>query len=395
MKRKDCDKSNTNGVLRARAAMNCARFSFLLFAMAGFVSDSTATAGQVRLWSSAVVVADSIRLVDIAQVQGFDVEEESRLAKMAITTAPPAGGSRIIHIEMLRAVLAAGGINMARVTFGGAAQCEVSRPSAPAPSAPIRPEHPDHRQLHPDNATEMMVEGTKSGPTDKTDAQTLRGAVQEFFDSEFARYGGAAEVIFDHTDDQVLGLSGPAYGFNVRRRGNAPLGLCPLEVDVLSNQRTIQTIPIVVQATMQRKTVVARRSINQGATVGPADVEAVTMGFTRLDQLGLDDVAMAVGQRAKRFISAGSTIDLDMLEAVPLVLRGQLVTLNSTVGGVRIVTTAKAGSDGMLGETIKVRSVDDKRLEYDAVVIGPGEVRIGAGGPHEPNEVRFAGLDVP
>ena len=234
-----------------------------------------------------------------------------------------------------------------------------------------------------------------SATTEKARERTLRDAVREYFNGEFGRYGGTAEVIFDHTDEQVLDLSGPAYDFNVRRRGGPPLGLCSLEIDVLSNGRTIQTVPLVAQVTMQRRVVVARRSINQGAPVAPDDVEAVPMSFTRLDQLGLDDVTVAIWQRAKRFISAGSTIDVDVLEAVPLVLRGQLVTLSSTAGGVRIVTTVKVGADGMLGETIKVRSADDKRLEYDAVVIGPGEVRVGAGRPDERNEARFAWRDKP
>jgi len=395
MNRKDCEHLIVNRVFREQAVARGGRVLVLLSAMGVLISGSSASAGRIRLWSSAVVVSDSIRLVDIAQVQGFDADEESRLAEVAITSAPSAGGSRIIHIEMVRTVLAAGGINMARVTFGGAVQCAVSRPSQPVSTLADSQTPMKRIGLDREVAAGTDSGGARSGSNQKREEFTLRRAVQEFFDNEFARYGGAAEVIFDHTDDQVLDLSGPAYEFKVRRRGGAPLGLCTLEIDVVTNHRTIQTVPLVVQVTMLRKIVVALRSINQGATVGPGDVEAVSMGFTRLDQLGLEDVTMAIGQRAKRFISAGSTIDLDVLEAVPLVLRGQLVTLNSTVGGVRIVTTAKAGSDGMLGATIKVRSVDDKRLEYDAVVVGLGEVRIGGGRTLELGEPKLARADTP
>ena len=75
---------------------------------------------------------------------------------------------------------------------------------------------------------------------------------------------------------------------------------------------------------------------------------------------------------------------METLEPVPLVLRGQLITLVSEVGGVRVVTTAKAGANGMRGETIRVRSVDDNKVEFDAVVTGPGEARaVGGGSPEE------------
>ncbi|MEK7710657.1 MAG: flagellar basal body P-ring formation chaperone FlgA [Planctomycetota bacterium] len=403
MNRKDCE--NTTLIRARRKPAPSAVFFALLAASMVSGSPSTAAAGQVRVWSSAVVVTDSIRLADLAEVRGFDADEESRLAQVVVTEAPRAGGSRMIHIAMIRTVLAASGVNMAGLTFGGATQCEVSRPSQLAPARLPDLKSQISNTGGPEGARRESVpqvwrpgspaEGTASATTEKAIERTLRDAVREYFNGEFGRYGGTAEVIFDHTDEQVLDLSGPAYDFNVRRRGGPPLGLCSLEIDVLSNARTVQTIPLVAQVTMQRRVVVARRSINQGAPVAPADVEAVPMSFTRLDQLGLDDVTMAIGQRAKRFISAGSTIDVDVLEAVPLVLRGQLVTLSSTAGGVRIVTTAKAGADGMLGETIKVRSADDKRLEYDAVVIGPGEVRVGAGRSDERNEARFAWRDKP
>ncbi|MCH7631851.1 MAG: hypothetical protein IIB59_01450 [Planctomycetes bacterium] len=43
-----------------------------------------------------------------------------------------------------------------------------------------------------------------------------------------------------------------------------------------------------------------------------------------------------------------------------------------------VVTTAKAAQEGLLGAVIKVRAVDNKRVEFDATVTGPAEVRLGA-----------------
>lgn len=197
------------------------------------------------------------------------------------------------------------------------------------------------------------------------------------FQRELRRYGGRPEVQFDHTSEQVLALSGPTYTFVVRGRNKVPLGLNSLEVDVVAGGAIVQTIPLVVQVRMLIKVVVARRPINQGATIRPEDVDHVALAFTRTDKLGVNDPALVIGQRAKRFISSGTMVDPKELESVPLVMRGQLVTLESIAGAVRVVTTAKATRDGLLGEMIKVRATDNKRIEFDAVVVGPGRVQIG------------------
>jgi flagella basal body P-ring formation protein FlgA len=134
-----------------------------------------------------------------------------------------------------------------------------------------------------------------------------------------------------------------------------------------------------------RQTGVARRAINQGATIQRQEVELIPLTLSRLDQTGLTDPARAIGQRAKRFIPTGSVIDPETLESVPLVTRGQLVTLTSVSGSVRVVTTAKAMQNGLLGDVIRVRALNRDRVELEAVVLGPGEVRVGRSTTHKSN----------
>lgn len=347
---------------------------------------SPANAGgeSVRLWPSAVVVDDSIRIEDVGELRGVDAQTERKLAQLVVGEAPAAGGSRIIHLELIRSVLATNGVNLAKLTLRGATSCAVSRPSLPAPSpAPAANQSPVASLTK--RQREDNEKATAEAPKE-TNSKTLRQAVSDHFNAEFARYGGTAEIVFDRTSEQVLDLSGPEFTFKVRRRGGSPLGLCPLEVDVLSQGRSVQTVPLVVQVTLTRRVVVARHTINQGAAIAAADVELTALSFTRVDELGLDDLTQSIGQRAKRVISAGTLIEADMLESVPLVLRGQLVTLTSLAGAIRVVTTAKAAEDGRRGDVVKVRAVDDKKVEFDAIVVGPGEVHLGTGNtmPAEP-----------
>ena len=375
MIRKDCkDMPRVNDPCRCRLKMA----SF--FALSVLVGGEDASAGTVRVWPAAVVVDDVVRMDDLCELRGFDQETARSLSEWIVTEAPPAGGARIIHLDMIRSALSAGGLNMAVVTLRGAARCEVTRPAnlAPRPKQSNASESPvKHRKQHDasPNDSNTIPEPEKRRENDST----LRFAILEYFNNELRRYGGTANVVFDRASEQVLDLAGPEYAFSVRHRKGSPLGLTSVEVDILAGSQIVQTVPIVVQVTMTRHVVAARRSINSGATIRPSDVHLVRTVVTRLDGTGLDDVAMAIGQRAKRFIAIGAVLEPPLLEQVPLVKRGELVSITSAIGGIRVVTTAKAADTGLLGDVIRIRSLNNRHVEYDAVVVGPGRVEIAAG----------------
>ena len=388
MKRKDCDNPRyAGGRPREHPYSRFARRALLGAAVLAWASPAV-LAGSVRLWPSAVVVEDSVQLCDLCELGGFDAPTEQALRALVVAPAPPAGGSRIVHLEMIRAMLERSGTNMAKVTVHGSTECAVSRPSRLADAAGAddsllaRPlPHPgaDVRGADPRLGAATPRQEVVLPDSAQSSVVTLRQAVVRYFNVELERYGGTAEVAFNDTSKQVLDLSGPPYEFKVRRRGGSPLGLTALEVDVLVDDRIVQTVSLVVQVSMIRGAVVARRAISQGAAIRSADVAVRTISFARLDKMGLDDTALAIGQRAKRFIQEGTLLEPAMLESVPLVQRGELVTLTSVAGGVRIVTTARAAESGHLHEVIRVQSQDRRRVEFDAVVVGLGKVQIGGG----------------
>lgn len=373
MTRKDCE------IRKGRRAA-------LIFAAMVAGMALSVRAGQLRVWSSAVVISDSIKLGDLVEFRDVDSEESDVLRELVVTDAPPQGGSRIIHHEMIRAALVAKGVNLSQISLKGAAQCEVRRPAALQSDAPS----PMDAKLHVGAANGNAQPEQAAPPAAVGSGRTLRDAIVSHFDGELARFGGKAEVLFDGKDDQVLALTGPPLEFKIQPEKKAALGLTALEVQIIKGGELAQTLRLVVRTALSRHVVTARRAINQGATIVATDVELVSVTFTHLDDLGVEDESIVLGQRAKKFIPAGTAIDPDSLEPVPLVLRGQLITLISEVGGVRIVTTAKACAAGKRGEMIRVRSVDDHKVELDAIVIGPGEARaLGATDSREESKPRL------
>ena len=373
MRRKDCDNPTHHATPR--------RIGMWL-AVLTLAAGAAARAEHVRVWPAAVVVDPVVRVADLCDLQGFPTDVEQALSDWIVTEAPPLGGTRIIHMDMVRDALAAGGVNMATIVFRGAVHCEVSRPAAPTPT-PKKPtplasaQKPRHQRASRQAEREVLPVG--SAPTDGE--RTLRQFITDHFHQKLRRYGGTANVSFDRRNEQVLDLTDRDYAFEVQRRDGRPIGLTSLEVDVLADGEVVQKIDMVVQVTMNRRVVAARRSINQGATIRATDLHIIPTVVTRLDNTGLEDGAMAIGQRAKRFISIGSVLEPSMLEEVPLVKRGELVTVASAVGGVRVVTTGKAAQTGLLGDVIRIRSLSDRLSEFDAVITGPARVRVSRARP--------------
>ncbi len=340
-----------------------------------------ARAGSVQLWPGAVVVQDTVTLSDLCELRGFEPQTERKLATLTVASSPPPGGRRVIHLQMIREALSAAGINLASTTLRGATQCTVSRPSAPDLPTPSIPEP---RGFGPRESLAIVRHGGRTLPAAASSngqieraAHTLRAHIIDWFNARLSRYGGRAEIEFGKGSAGVLDLTSPPYEFSLRRKSRAEVGLVHLEVDIKADDEVRQTAGVICNVSFFAPVIVPRRPINRSMTIRETDVQVTEMKFTSLDRLSVSDTSLVVGRRAKRFVPVGEVIRSRDLETVPLVTRNQLVRLLAAVGGVRIETAGKAVGSGGMGDVITVRSLDDRRREFEAVITGPGEATVG------------------
>lgn len=386
MTRKDCESSQLkNARWHSQAGAWSWRTPFIspVIAILGLFATlavgTSARADSVRIYPTAVVTADQVLIADVCQLRGVEASLAETMNHQLVTDAPVDGGTKIVHMQMIRDALAAGGANMATLIVTGARECTISRP---APSKPKEESSADIKARTTKTPSAETTPVTPQAKAVKTPLnKTLRQAVTDDFNREYARRGGTIELEFDRTSGAALELAG--YEFIVRRKPGPRPELALVEVDVMQDQNVVQTVAMTVRATLQRQVAVALRAINQGATIRPADVDLRTMTFNRLDTATIGDLSECIGQRAKRFIAENNVIEPAAIEGVPLVARGQLVTLTSVCGAIRVVSSGRAEREGHLGEMITVRAVDDTKAEYDGVVVGPGKVELVS----EPNHV--------
>ncbi len=331
----------------------------LVGACVSAIACAAAQGATVRAWATAVVVDDQIRVADVCDLHGFTPDEYERIRGLVVAPAPKPGGSVYVKIWDVKEALGRAKVNLAAVLVKGASRCAVTRPLVPAPppvAAPVAPVDP----------TSPATPGTR----------TLRQAVIEHFRNEIGREDGTVNVQFGRTAQPVLDLSEPEFSFVVRRRSGRLLGMTTVEVTVRRDGKTVQVVPIVATVSYSHPVLVARRAINAKAMIQTNDVQVIDMTFTQFTQMGLSEVAEALGQRARQFIPAGDPIQAHQLEPVPIVHRGEIVEVHSVAGGVTVVTAAKAMQSGAFGDVIELRTHDGKRRTITGVVTGPRRVQV-------------------
>jgi flagella basal body P-ring formation protein FlgA len=89
----------------------------------------------------------------------------------------------------------------------------------------------------------------------------------------------------------------------------------------------------------------------------------------------ITDAEALIDQQAKRMIPPGTLITADMLEPLPLVKRGQLVTVLYNRGGLEIKLVGKVMQNGYRNDVVQVRNERSKEV-FRAKVIGAGQVLV-------------------
>lgn len=323
-------------------------------------------AESIRVWPTATVRGDAVTLGDIAELKGFESDTEARLSAIVVQAAPHAGGQVLVLLSDIRGALGDAGANLATTRVFGASRCKVSRPrpcvqkcvepaplQAPAPKI-VTPEKP-------------IVQ-----------AGTLEASLRRFIAARAADRDAQLEIRFSPANRSTLELASPEYTFEIHPRGDSALGLLSFEVDLVRGGQFERTVPVVAEVTMTKEVVVARRAINRGQTIEGRDLKLEERRFSKLQDIGMTDLAGAIGRRAKAFLQEGTMLAARQVEEKPIVDRGDRVTIWSRRGPLVIKTTGHAQQDGRLGDVISVRrdGVTDRKDLIDAVVTGPATVSL-------------------
>jgi flagellar basal body P-ring formation protein FlgA len=135
------------------------------------------------------------------------------------------------------------------------------------------------------------------------------------------------------------------------------------------------TVYVPARVDTLAKVAVALKNLERGDVISPGDVELSLMNTAQVGYGYITQSDQIVGMELKRGLPLGSPIRLVHLKAPEVVSKGEKVTLEAGIGGLTVVTNARAMTAGKMGEQIQVRNIKSNRI-VEARVVAPGRVRV-------------------
>ena len=146
------------------------------------------------------------------------------------------------------------------------------------------------------------------------------------------------------------------------------LGRVSLPVRISVDGRLVQRVWVAGEVLVRTRVWVLDRPVRRGHVLAAADLRQVEVDLGSVPAGIVREVREVVGKRARRSIRGRVPIRRDWLERVPLVRRGDVVTLKAESGAVLVTTVGVVRTDGALGDLVEVVNLSSKKPVYGRVV---------------------------
>lgn len=134
------------------------------------------------------------------------------------------------------------------------------------------------------------------------------------------------------------------------------------------------SVHVPAQVAIYRQTPTALRDIARGEQINQAHIGTTLVNISSIRQAFLLDEEAIIGKEAKRNISMGEPFRTALLDNPTAVRRGEMVTLESMAGSIKVSSSGTAMADGRVGQTIRVRNNSSERI-ISGVVMSQGLVQ--------------------
>jgi flagellar basal body P-ring formation protein FlgA len=335
-----------------------ARLRVLALACCLIVCCATGEAGVVRLNRQAEVSGGLIRLGDVAEIHTDSAQATERLADVTIAPAPVPGRNIVIGFDLIRSRLVAQGVGLAEIEFTGSSSVLVATVAEDDGS-------------HPRNA--MLADSLQ-----RQIAERLEKALAAFVQQqspELGLVGVTAELTFE----QVAQLA-TAASARYEISGSRQPGTGSQEFGVKYYDRQGKLRQFVVRGVVAPlpQVVVAAHNLPKGHILRAEDLSRRQLDPSEKG-IVLTDAGLVIGRETTRTLRVGDAFRENDIRGIPLVRRGDIVTVFAGSGGIRVRMEAKSQGDGCAGERIKLTSLDGRR-ELTATVTGYHEAAAGPPG---------------
>ncbi len=152
-------------------------------------------------------------------------------------------------------------------------------------------------------------------------------------------------------------------------------GMVCLPVEISCGGKVVRQMAVSVKVRLFGQVFVASRQFERHANISDGGVSSRFAELTSMPDDVVTRKEQLAGKRTSRIVGAGSILRESSLELIPLVFRGEEVTLIVRAGHVKLSTKGLAKEDGVFGSIIEVQKLDSHE-RIDAVVIDEHTVQV-------------------
>lgn len=146
------------------------------------------------------------------------------------------------------------------------------------------------------------------------------------------------------------------------------LGRKTLNLQVMVDGLPAGAVKLSGDLLLYRKVVCLRQGLSRHEVLEDKDVKLVRRNVSFLGNDLVTNLKDAVGQRLKSSLRAGTVLSASMLEPVPLVHRGDLVTILARSAYFSISTPGQVRTAGAKGDVVKVKNLMSRKEIFARVV---------------------------
>ena len=153
-------------------------------------------------------------------------------------------------------------------------------------------------------------------------------------------------------------------------------GKSAVPLQLLKDGKRLRTLFPRLEVQVLREVMVVVNPVARGGTVSEGDVELTKRALHTIPGtpiLGGPEVLR--GAVAKRYVSKGSVLVEGAFDLPPVVRSGSMVAVKLVSGGLTIIASGQAVSDGAMGQLVRVMNLDTRK-DFMARVVGENRVEV-------------------
>lgn len=282
---------------------------------------------------SATVEGKEFRIGDVAVISDVSNESIERLKNLVVGYSPVPGRSRVLSQETIKMRLIQEGFLPRNITVVGEKEPVISRLGQTVTDEEISKAVLE--ALTPELAHDVSLEIVRIG-----DRPTLP------------------------TGDIVFNIQIPA----------KMEGLFPVPLEIQIGEEIIST-NVTAKTVRMGSVVVTKRRLERGSILAEKDLAVESRDLFTIHGGVIGSIAEVAGMILSRPVALGAVLAPVMVEREKLVKKGDRVRIIIRSSGIELSTAGEANEQGGLGEMIKVRNTESRKIVAGRVT-GPGEVTV-------------------